>query len=182
MHTFLTRRELARWFPKGGTGAEIGVENGNYAQVLLEEAKPELLWLIDCWHQQSGLYDLDPCNVSEERKEQQLAGVRQRFACNPEVRIIREFSPQAAEFFDNETMDWVYIDAAHYYEAVSADLRAWWDKLKPGGILAGHDYFERPDVSWVAVKRAVDDFCKDKCCELAATTNDRYPSWAIVKP
>ncbi len=51
--------------------------------------------------------------------------------------------------------DVVHIDGGHDYEAVSADLRVWWDLLKPGGLLIGDDY---SDYSWPDVKRAFDDF------------------------
>ena len=45
------------------------------------------------------------------------------------------------------------IDANHDYDAVVADLRAWRPKVKPGGVLAGHNY----DAQWPDVVRAVDE-------------------------
>jgi hypothetical protein len=47
----------------------------------------------------------------------------------------------------------VYIDADHEYEAVKADIAAWWPHVLPGGILAGHDYHLFP-----GVKQAVDEW------------------------
>jgi len=53
----------------------------------------------------------------------------------PGDRLGREASTQYA----NSTLDVVFIDAAHDYESVSNDIRAWLPKLKPGAVLAGHD-------------------------------------------
>ncbi len=44
-----------------------------------------------------------------------------------------------AEEFNDGAFDFVYIDADHSYEAVKRDIAAWLPKIKPGGIIAGHD-------------------------------------------
>jgi predicted O-methyltransferase YrrM len=50
--------------------------------------------------------------------------------------------------------DAIYIDASHDYDHVLADLKAYWDVLKPGGIFFGDDYH----LFWIGVVRAVHDF------------------------
>lgn len=40
----------------------------------------------------------------------------------------------------SESFDFVYLDAAHDYESVSAELEVYYKKVRPGGIFAGHDY------------------------------------------
>jgi hypothetical protein len=55
-------------------------------------------------------------------------------------------------------VDLVFIDAAHDYESVKADIKAWTPHVKPGGILCGHDY----GVSFLpGVKEAVDEINPD---------------------
>jgi hypothetical protein len=49
----------------------------------------------------------------------------------------------------------VYIDAAHEYESVKADISAWLPKLKSGAILGGHDYLGTTEDG---VTRAVNEF------------------------
>ena len=47
------------------------------------------------------------------------------------------------------------------YDAVCADLAAWWPKIRPGGLLTGHDYDIYLDTTgeW-GVRRAVDEFAE----------------------
>ena len=54
------------------------------------------------------------------------------------------------------TPDLIHLDGAHDYESVSADLRTWWPRLRPGGLLIGDDYYET--IHWPGVKRAFDEF------------------------
>ena len=46
----------------------------------------------------------------------------------------------SARLFANRTVDFVFVDADHSEAAVLRDIEAWWPKLKPTGIMAGHDY------------------------------------------
>ena len=57
--------------------------------------------------------------------------------------------------------DAIYIDASHEYADVRADLRAWWEVLRVGGVLFGDDY------NWHGVKRAVDEFAAARGLRLA---------------
>jgi predicted O-methyltransferase YrrM len=65
----------------------------------------------------------------------------------------RRPSADAAREFDDQSLDFVFIDARHTYEAASEDLAAWWPKVRPGGLIAGHDYTNSP-----GVRAAVDEF------------------------
>ncbi|MDR3618425.1 MAG: class I SAM-dependent methyltransferase [Paludisphaera borealis] len=72
------------------------------------------------------------------------------------VPILTE-SVRAARLFPFGGVDFCFIDGDHSYESVTADLSAWWPKIKPGGLIAGHDY--RQSAPWlVDVTRAVHDF------------------------
>ena len=66
-------------------------------------------------------------------------------------------SLEAAELFDNESLDFVFIDASHEYEDVKNDIRAWLPKIKPGGVLAGHDYYVDGHDYFPGVKKAVNE-------------------------
>jgi hypothetical protein len=56
----------------------------------------------------------------------------------------------------DESVDAIFIDGDHSYEAVSKDLPFWWNKLKKGGWLLGDDY----DSCWPETQKAVNDFAE----------------------
>lgn len=68
---------------------------------------------------------------------------------------MRMTSIEASQYVDDKTLDFVFIDASHDYENVIADIRAWYPKVKEGGVIAGHDY-----PTWAGVKKAVDEYFK----------------------
>jgi hypothetical protein len=70
----------------------------------------------------------------------------------------------------------VFIDGGHHYEAVKKDL-AWWSKLKPGGVLAGHDYIAK---AFPGVLRAVGEFVRRRNLKLQLPT-ECGRIWQIVK-
>jgi hypothetical protein len=68
----------------------------------------------------------------------------------------------------------VHVDAAHEYEAVLADARAYWKILAPGGALIGDDYHS----SWPGVVRGADEFA----AEVGQKIEVREPKWILRKP
>lgn len=56
------------------------------------------------------------------------------------AKRIRADSVDAAKLFADASLDVVYLDTAHTCAQVKAEVAAWRPKLKPGGIMAGHDY------------------------------------------
>jgi len=71
------------------------------------------------------------------------------------LTFFRNTSLDAAAIAETQGLepDLVFIDAAHDYENVVADIGAWWPKVRPGGVLAGHDYQHK----FPSVMRAVAD-------------------------
>lgn len=59
-------------------------------------------------------------------------------------RAVRKPSTEAAELYRDQSLDFVFLDAAHDYENVKSDIKSWLPKTKQGGILAGHDSFHPP--------------------------------------
>jgi len=63
----------------------------------------------------------------------------------------------AVHLFEDGSLDGVFIDADHEYDAVRRDIENWLPKVRKGGILAGHDYHE----TWPGVIKAVNEFFND---------------------
>ena len=57
-----------------------------------------------------------------------------------QVHLIQQDTITAARLFDDQSLDFIFVDARHDFCAVLQDLTTYWPKLKPGGIFAGHDY------------------------------------------
>lgn len=77
----------------------------------------------------------------------------ERMARHRNVTKWKMRSSEAAGHFADHSLDFVYIDADHHEKYVREDIRLWLPKIRPGGLLAGHDY--SPEER--GVRRAVDD-------------------------
>jgi len=62
------------------------------------------------------------------------------------IEDIKSFSWRASEFFEDKSVDFVFIDADHSYESVKKDIIAWLPKVRSSGMISGHDYFTAPGV------------------------------------
>ena len=163
------------------SGVEIGVLFGDYSTYILANW-PGILYMVDPWVQQPADTYLDGCNaVNMEKALEKTKAAIAEFA--PRGQIVRMFSEGAANKFFPEALDFAYIDSNHKKEAVVADIAAWWPKIHSGGILAGHDYYERHD-AWqeCGVQSAVDEFAAAHGLTLNLTTADSPNSWWFVKP
>lgn len=89
------------------------------------------------------------------------------------VHLLSCRSWEAAQFFDEKEVDMVWIDAGHDFISVKGDLDAWHSRVKPGGILAGHDLSE------AAVKLAVERFCFAEKKEYHVYQPNGWMSWWI---
>ena len=143
-----------------GEGAEIGVQCGVFSEVLLRNWRGKRLYCIDPWQAFPQDDYRDVANVPQSLHDQYFA--RTQASLKPfgrRVRILRQLSHAAAPHFADGQLDFVYLDAQHHYEAVRADLLTWAPKVRPGGLLAGHDYLDGENAAGVfGVKSAVDEF------------------------
>ena len=135
--------EVGSW--KGKSAAFMCVEIANSGKIIRFDC-------VDTWqgsdeHQAGGAFEDHDCVNGEllTRFQENMAPVTGRF------NTIIESSVQAAQRYANCSLDFVFIDADHSYPAMIQDITAWLPKIKPGGYLAGHDYY------WAGVKQAVDE-------------------------
>jgi hypothetical protein len=71
-------------------------------------------------------------------------------------KAVRLPSVEAAKLYEDESLDFVFIDGNHDYDNVKADILAWLPKLKKGKLLAGHDWGVAE-----GVRRAATEIFKD---------------------
>lgn len=59
-------------------------------------------------------------------------------------KAIKMDSAQASNLYTDSSLDFVFIDADHSYEAVKQDIQTWWPKIKSNGMIGGHDEMHEP--------------------------------------
>lgn len=138
-------------------GAEIGVQLGRTLFTLVE-ALPELeMYAIDIWSDKKvrfdgtkDLTDIQPNSAYRSVKSKSLQ------IENPErLHLIRDFSHQAHEKFEDESLDFIFIDASHQYKDVKKDIEYWSPKVRSGGLISGHD------INMKDVQKAVNETLTD---------------------
>lgn len=90
-----------------------------------------------------------------------ISDIYNRVLENNEVRDmitdLKGLSWEMADHFEDNSVDFVFIDAGHEYESVVKDIKAWLPKIKSGGIISGHDFYNAPGVG-KAVKELIPQF------------------------
>jgi hypothetical protein len=149
---------IPQHFGENAKFVEVGVWKGRSISYLAVEAinanKNQQIYAVDTWA--GSIEHIDPNN----------SNFNPELLTNPDwlynlylqniepvkdiITSIRKPSLEAVNDFEDESLNFVFIDASHEYEDVKADILAWLPKIKKTGILAGHDYES-------GVKQAVDE-------------------------
>lgn len=195
-----------KYFLKTGHAAEIGVFEGEFSAHNLNEwmGRFSRYWMIDTWaHRPDGTTDKNDVDADYWQGVKEKAIQNTEFA-NGYRSIVQGDSVSVAREFANEKFDWIFIDAGHDYRNCINDLRAWWTKLRPGGLFSGDDYGigvedvrmapltpERYESKFGGIAKAYNwgtasalhEFCQETGAKLNITwMNDQHnPAWYIVK-
>jgi len=119
-------------------GAEIGVLKGIYSQIICKGIPGVKLYSVDPWR----IYYPDYRNYTKQKDLDNAHASAVKRLAPYDVEIVRAFSMDAIKMFDDNSLDFVYIDGNHEYPFVTLDIIHWTKKVRPGGIVAGHDYYE----------------------------------------
>ena len=124
---------------KNMTIVEVGCWTGTSSIVLAHIAQETdgVVYCVD-WFQGSGTSNLEDSarlyNIKNVFKDNiEKAGFTSR------INIIDNTSEEASKQFEDNSLDVVFIDADHRYEYVKQDIELWYPKVKPGGLICGHD-------------------------------------------
>ncbi len=138
------RKRLLRRLPRHAACAELGVWKGGFSRMILEQCEPETLHLVDPWM-------LDPSHPdrmyggSEAATQADMDAIHddvcREFGNRANVVIHRGRSSDVLKSLPNASLDWIYIDGDHSYEAVLEDIELGMQKVKPGGLVVGDDYW-----------------------------------------
>ncbi|NBW17391.1 MAG: class I SAM-dependent methyltransferase [Caulobacteraceae bacterium] len=142
-------RHLCEWANKQGAvgkAVEIGSYSGEGTEVIAKHFKEVLA--VDPW---INGYDLNDVASHQCPMKFVFEAFQNRTKGLGNVFFKRGKSLDALEFVRDESVDLVYVDGDHRYEAVVADIQGWKPKLRKGGVLAGHDW------SFPAVQKALSE-------------------------
>jgi predicted O-methyltransferase YrrM len=134
-----TREKLVMLFAELGfkRGAEIGVAEGNYSNLLCTLVPGLQIYCVDPYHEYyrggSILRTNEECEARYQVATKKLAAF--------DATFLRMTSVEAAKQIPDGSLDFVYIDGDHAFDFVMLDLIAWYPKVRSGGIVSGHDYY-----------------------------------------
>jgi hypothetical protein len=152
--------------------AEVGIGYGTHAKYILKNNEIQHLYLID----PTKYYPND--GFAEDIMKQEPEIPENNF--NELYNLINEellpwkdkytwFRSESLSITNTQipdsSIDCIFIDGDHSYNAVLNDLQFWWDKVRPGGQLLGDDY-------WMGdVAKAVNEFAKNNSLTFDFLTN-----------
>lgn len=182
---FKNRQELIKSFEERGlkVGAEIGVFDGYFSEFMCQSIPGLKLYSIDAWEVYPGYRD----HKFERSMRNAEAKARERLE-QFDVTIIKKFSMEAAKDFEDESLDFVYIDGNHEYKFVKEDIEVWTKKVRKGGIVAGDDYY-MTRAGNLGVIRAAQEYADANGYELNCTlwdlenpvVDNQQPAWFFIK-
>jgi hypothetical protein len=179
------RDQFGQWLNErglDGEGVEVGVQRGHYAAALLRAWKGRRLHCVDPWSDmtQDPRY-VDVGNVPQQQQDRNYEEATRRLATfGDRCKIHRLDSVEAAGRFADRSLDFVYLDARHFREALLEDLERWAPKVRPGGYLAGHDYLDGllPSGKF-EVKSTVDEWAARRRLPVVCSGEHVWRSWFI---
>jgi len=156
------------------TGCEIGVAYGwNLYNTLEQCANIKMMYGIDPYTPyHDGTDEYKDQNFQDIVKGKMLNS----FKSVNRFTLIQKTSDDALSDFDNNSLDYIFIDGDHAYEFVKKDIVSYYSKVKSGGIFAGHDY------SWPGVEQALTEFFTEQNLDKSILQLCETDAWYFIKP
>jgi len=175
----IDRVGMAKMFGELGfkIGAEIGVRKGDFSVHLLDAVGEDgVMTFIDPWEAwDSGTGE----KFSSESAERCYRTACDRISKYRAKSFIKRMKGcDALDEVPDESLDFVYIDAGHSFDDAIIDIINWSKKVRPGGVVSGHDYY----ISYnFGVIEAVNAYTRCHNINNWYITSERVPSWFWVK-
>jgi len=154
--------EVGSW--KGRSAAFMGVEIANSGKAIT-------LYCVDHWKGSD-----EPEHKADPDRKRLFTVFKDNIAplikAHVQIKPVRSDSAQASHLFEDESVDFVWIDAGHDYDSVLEDIEAWWPKVKQGGTMGGDD------LPMEGVNRAVYELFPNA----ERVSEDGWMWWRVRKP
>lgn len=164
--------------------AEVGIGYGTHAKYILKTTNIDKLYLIDPtkYYPNDGFANdiMSTVPVSPGNNFNELYDLIKNYLDEYREKYTwfrTESLSITNEQIEDGSLDCIFVDGDHTYEAVLADLKFWWKKLRVGGKLLGDDYCME------SVKRAVDEFATRNGLryDLLSKMDAQYPIYQFSK-
>lgn len=135
--------EVGSW--KGRSAAHMGVE-------IMNSGKRIQFDCVDTWRGSAEHLDPDSQWYTPELSDPEYLMnefLKNTAPVSSVVKAVRSTSEEASRLYADNTLAFVFLDAAHDFDSVSSDIRCWYPKVKPGGVLAGDDF------DWPGVEQGI---------------------------
>lgn len=155
------RIDIIRWIRELDlkVGAEIGVDHAEFSHDICENNNQLLLYGVDPYlkyHEYREYKDQAHLDGIEQRAHELMAD----HIAKGRYKFIKKKSQEALEDFEDESLDFVYIDANHEGEYPYQDIVGWAKKVRKGGLVMGHDFI-RVKVLVFTIKDALEKYTKE---------------------
>jgi len=166
-----------------GRAVEIGTHQADFASLFYRKWKGQHLTCVDPWATMSEYYDQSKClwNSDPDNRDKDYAIAKQKMdEVGKPYRMLKMTSLEASKRHDLHELDFVYLDGNHEYRWVRQDLFLWWDHLKPGGVLAGHDIIcPGEDAGWgKEIQPAVFEFATERSLTVNLIVESKWLPWS----
>jgi precorrin-6B methylase 2 len=146
--------ELLDATPEGGVFVELGCYKGkstSFIGVEIHKQKRDInFFAIDSFQGATNSTDANEIKAYEGISEIEESYTYNVSLIGNKIKTIVSLTDEAAQYFEDSSVDVVFVDGGHSYEVVKADILAWLPKVKKGGIISGHDFN-----AWEGVNKAV---------------------------
>lgn len=133
------RQTLPAFFKAMGykVGVEIGTAHGRFMEYFCKEGL--VMYGVDPWF---GFKGQGRLTEGEDVQNEYFEETKARLKGYANCTLIRKTSMEAVREFEDASLDFVYIDGNHDFSYITEDIREWEKKVRPGGVVSGHDYWD----------------------------------------
>lgn len=173
---------LVRLLPKNSIGAELGVFRGEFSVAIIRAIAPSELYLVDPWDLAYGEIYPDWGEYTERGTlptARALSETTSRMSSQSltKVHIVKDYSQSWLAKVPDAYLDWAYLDSTHAYDDTVRELDLCRAKVKPEGVICGHDFEINPDRIHHGVFRAVTELVREGDYDLIWA--GPFQQWAV---
>ena len=148
-------------------GVEVGVCLAHTTEAFAKGIKNlKKLYAVDNY---PTFVDWDGSDWNKDRQDlMKKAAQEKMLAYKDKVEFLHVSSEEFVKTIEDESLDFVFIDGDHSFEAALKDFQNYYPKVKKGGIFGGHD------IQLDSVRNALTYFLKEKSNEVIGVTNSAW--------